>query len=136
MSFPGVSFHAVDIEADSVSMRVADLLVGISIRRASTFKRYRVVDLYCLYRRALGSSANRYHLAKGDVRFCLHRLPGASLCQATADSLCPVCPPASQRLEISFQLDMTGSYSQSRVFDLLDQTLREKISCFLFLNGA
>jgi hypothetical protein len=76
-------------------MRVADLLVGISIRRASTFERYRVVDVYRLYRRPFSFSANRYHLTKGDVRFCLYLSAGTGLCQATPDSLCSVCPPAS-----------------------------------------
>jgi hypothetical protein len=76
-------------------MRVADLLVGISIRRASTFERYRVVDVYRLYRRPFSFSANRYHLTKGDVRFGLYLSAGTGLCQATPDSLCSVCPPAS-----------------------------------------
>jgi hypothetical protein len=78
-----------------VSVRAADVLVGISVRHASTLGRYRVVDVYRLHRRPFSFSANRYHLAKCDVRFCGHRLPGASLCQATVDNLCPVCPPAS-----------------------------------------
>jgi len=106
MKLPWGSLHAVDIEADCVSMRVADLLVGISIRRASTFERYRVVDVYRLYRCPFGFTTNCYHLAKGDVRFCLHLSAGASFCQATPNSLCSVRPSASQRLEISFQLDI------------------------------
>ncbi len=76
-------------------MRVADLLVGIGIRRASTFERYRVVDMYGLYRCPFSLPTNCYQLAKGDVRFCLHLSAGASLCQATPDSLRSVCPPAS-----------------------------------------
>ena len=71
-------------------MLVADLLVGTSIRRASTFERGRVVNVYCLYRCPFGFSANCYHLAKGDVRFCLQLSAGASFCQATSDGLCSV----------------------------------------------
>jgi hypothetical protein len=76
-------------------MRAADLLVGISIRRASTFERYRVVDLYRLYRSAFSFSANRDDLAAGDVRFSLHLSAGASFCQATPDGFCSVCSPPS-----------------------------------------
>jgi hypothetical protein len=76
-------------------MRVADLLVGISIRHASTFERYRVVNVYRLYRRPFSFSASRYRLAQRDVRFCLHLSAGASFCQATPDDLRSVCPPPS-----------------------------------------
>ena len=84
LKLPWGSLHAVDIEADSVSMRVVDLLVGISIRRAPTFERYRVVDVYRLYRRPLCFSANRYYLTKGDVRFGLYLSAGTSLCRSNA----------------------------------------------------
>ena len=76
-------------------MRIADLLVGVSIRRASTFERYRVVDVHGLYRRPFSFSANRHHLAERDVRFGLHLSAGASFCQAKPDGLCSVCPPPS-----------------------------------------
>jgi hypothetical protein len=76
-------------------MRIADLLVGISIRRASTFDRYRVVNVHGLYCRPFSCSANRYHLAERDVRFGLHLSAGASFCQAKPDGLCSVCPPPS-----------------------------------------
>ena len=76
-------------------VRVVDLLVSNGIRFASTFDRYRVVDVYGLYSRAFSFSANGYHLAEGDVRFCLHLSGGASVCQATPDRLRSVCPPTS-----------------------------------------
>jgi len=76
-------------------MRVADLLVSDCIRHASTFEPHRVVDVYRLYRRPFSFSANRYRLTNGDARFGLYLSAGAGLCQATPDSLCSVCPPAS-----------------------------------------
>jgi hypothetical protein len=76
-------------------MPAADYLVSNSIRHSSALGRYRVVDLYCLYRRPFGFPSNHYHLAKGDVCFCLHLSAGAGFCQATPDSLCSVCPPTS-----------------------------------------
>ena len=92
---PWGNLHAVDIEADSVPMCVADLLVSNRIRRASTFERYRVEHLHLLYRRPFSFSQDYYHLAKGDVRFCFHLSAGASVCQAAPDGICSVCPPPS-----------------------------------------
>jgi hypothetical protein len=88
--------RAVDIEADSVSMRVADLLVSDSIHRASTFERDRVGNVHRLYRRPFNFPQSHYHLAEGDVRSRIHRSAGASFRQAaTTDSLCALRPPTS-----------------------------------------
>ena len=76
-------------------MRVADFLVSNSIRHASTFEPYRVVDVYRLYRRPFSFAANCYRLTKSDVRFGLDLSAGTGFCQAKPDSLCSVCPPAS-----------------------------------------
>ena len=76
-------------------MPVADLLVSNSICCASTFERYRVGNVYGLYRRPFSFPQAHYHFAKGDVRFRIHLSAGASFCQATPDSLCSVCSPTS-----------------------------------------
>ena len=89
-----------------MSVCIADLLVSNSIRRASTFERDRVRNMHDVYRRAFSFPASRYKLAKCHIRFCLHLSAGAGFRQETPDSLCSVCPPASKRLKISFQLDI------------------------------
>lgn len=76
-------------------MRFADLLVGIGIRRASTFERYRVVEVYRLHRGPLNFPQDRHHFTQSDVRHSLHVSTGANFCQATSDDICSMCPPAS-----------------------------------------
>jgi hypothetical protein len=76
-------------------MRVADVLVGLSIRCASTFERYRVVDVYRLYRRPFSFPQSHYHPAKGDVRFCIHLSAEAGFFQAVSDRVRALCSPAS-----------------------------------------
>jgi hypothetical protein len=76
-------------------MRVADLLVSIGIRHASTFESDRVFDLYSLYRRPFSFTADHYRIANGDVRFGFYLSAGARFCEAAPDSFCSVCPPAS-----------------------------------------
>jgi hypothetical protein len=95
------SLDAVDVEADSVSLRAADLMVSGSICRASTFERNRIVNLHGLYRRAFRLPQNHNHLVTGDVRTGLHLAAGARFRQKTPDRLCSVRPPASCRLKIS-----------------------------------
>ena len=67
-SSPWGSHYAIDIEADSVSMRVADLLVSDSIRLASTFERYRAGNLHRLYCRPLSIPPDLYHSTEHRVR--------------------------------------------------------------------
>jgi len=50
-------------------MRVADLLVGISIRRASTFERYPSRPVTVVYPQRIQLLANRDDPANGDVAF-------------------------------------------------------------------
>ena len=87
-------------------MRVDDLLVSNSIRRASTFNRDRVGKLHSLYRRPFSFPQSPHQLAKGDVHFRGHLSAGTGFCETTVDRLCSVCPPASWRLKISSQLDI------------------------------
>jgi len=106
MKLPWSDGYAVDVEENSVSMRVADLLVSNGIRCASTFDRYRVGDVHAVHRSAFSFPQNHNNLAKGDVPSCRHLSGGAGLCPATPHGFCPVCPPASQRLEISSPFDI------------------------------
>ena len=77
-------------------MPAADYLVSNSIRHASALGRYRVVDLYCLYRRAFSFPSNhRNHLVKRDVRLRACLSAGARSDQATPDSLRPLGSPTS-----------------------------------------
>jgi hypothetical protein len=76
-------------------MRVADHLVGNSVRCASTFERYRVGNVHFLHRRPFSFPQNPNHIAKGAVRFCIHLFARADLGEATPDSVRPVCSPAS-----------------------------------------
>ena len=80
-------------------MPADDYLVSNSIRHASALGRYRVVDLYCLYRRPFSFPSNPHnHLVKRDVRLRACLSAGARSDQATIDSLRPLCSPTSQRL--------------------------------------
>ena len=56
-------------------MRVAYHLVSNSVRLASTFERYRVSNVPCLYRRPFSFPKNPNPVAKGAVRFCVHLSP-------------------------------------------------------------
>jgi len=51
-----------------VSMRVADLLVSNSIRRASTFERYRVGNVFGRRRRSFNFPQDGCHPTEGRVR--------------------------------------------------------------------
>ena len=80
-------------------MPAADYLVSNSIRHASALGRYRVVDLYCLYRRPFSFPSNHHNqLVKREVRLRACLSAGARSDQATIDSLRPLCSPTSQRL--------------------------------------
>lgn len=87
-------------------MHVADSLVSDSICCASTFERYRIGNLYGLCRRPFRFPQSSYRFAKGDVCCCIYLSARALICQATPDIFRSVCPPASWRLKISFQLDI------------------------------
>ena len=80
-------------------MLAADYLVSNSVRHASALECYRVVDLYCLYRRPFSFPSNHHnHVVKRDVRLRACLSAGARSDQATIDSLRPLCSPTSQRL--------------------------------------
>ena len=80
-------------------MLAADYLVSNSVRHASALECYRVVDLYCLYRRPFSFPSNHHnHVVKRDVRLRACLSAGARSDQATIDSLRPLCSPTSRRL--------------------------------------
>jgi hypothetical protein len=87
--------HAVDNEADGVPVRVADRVVSNNIRHASTFERNRIVILYGLYCGPFSFPQNHQHVAKGDVRYCLHPSDGASFGKAMPGRLGAIRPPTS-----------------------------------------
>jgi hypothetical protein len=60
-------------------MSVADFVVSDSIRRASTFERYRGGKVYDLHRRPFRFSQGYFRSAKGEVR-CGINLSGGPSC--------------------------------------------------------
>ena len=97
---------AFDVEADSVRAGLADILVGNSIRCASTLECGRVGKVPGLCRRLFSISQGPVHNNAYYIRCRIHLSTAAGFRQATPDNLRPVCPPASERLKIKFQLCM------------------------------
>jgi hypothetical protein len=95
---------AFDLEADSLPVGLADILVGNSIRCASTFQRGRVGKMPGLCRRLFSISQGPVHNNAYYIRCRIYLSAANGFRQAMPDSLRPVCPSASERLKIKFQL--------------------------------
>lgn len=76
-------------------MRLADILVGNGIGGASTFKCDRVGKVFGLCRRAISGTQDPLHTDACHIRSRRHFSAAVGIRQATPDSLCPVCAPAS-----------------------------------------
>jgi hypothetical protein len=87
--------HGFDLEADSVPLRVADILVGNGIGCASTFERDRVGKVFCLCRRPISVSQGPGDTDAYHIRCRRHLSAAVGFRQTTPDRLRPVRPSAS-----------------------------------------
>jgi hypothetical protein len=86
---------AFDLEADSLPVGLADILVGNRSRCASTFERGRVGKVFGLCRRPISLSQGAVHTDACHVRYHRDLSAAVGSRQATPDSLRLMCPSAS-----------------------------------------
>jgi hypothetical protein len=70
-SFTG-TIYAVDLETNSVSLRIADILVSVSVCFASSFEYDRRIEMYGLRGRAFVRSQGDFQSAEQEVRSSIY----------------------------------------------------------------
>jgi hypothetical protein len=91
----GYLTFAVDVEKPGRSVLSADILVGHSVRCASTFKRNRIGKVFGLCRRPFCVAQDPLRTAAYNVCCHIHFSAAGGFRQTTPDRLRPVCPSAS-----------------------------------------